>query len=82
MSGKQRRLKAEEIIGILTTNGFKKVSQKGSHQKWKNYTTGKQVIVPFSPNLAAPPAKRKLLASTAYPWFWLNQGWSKPFAFV
>lgn len=47
MSNKQRRLKADEIIKILSANGFEKVSQKGSHQKWKNYGKGKQVIMPY-----------------------------------
>jgi len=44
---KQKRLKADEIIKILSANGFEKAGQKGSHQKWKNNTTGKQVIVPY-----------------------------------
>jgi predicted RNA binding protein YcfA (HicA-like mRNA interferase family) len=44
---RRKRLSAREVAGILTAHGFVLVSQKGSHQKWKNYTTGKQVIVPF-----------------------------------
>ncbi|WP_184747509.1 type II toxin-antitoxin system HicA family toxin [Spirochaeta isovalerica] len=28
-------------------HGFEEVSQKGSHQKWKNFKTGYQIIVPF-----------------------------------
>ena len=44
---KRKRLTAKEVIKILSTHGFEKVSQKGSHQKWKNYSTGKQVIVPY-----------------------------------
>ncbi len=47
MSPKQKRFTAEEIIKILIAQGFKKISQKGSHQKWKNYNTGKKVIVPY-----------------------------------
>lgn len=47
MTEKQKRLKAEEIIKILSAHGFEKVRQKGSHQKWKNYETEKQVIVPY-----------------------------------
>ena len=47
MTEKQKRLKAEEIIKILSAHGFEKVRQKGSHQKWKNYETEKQVIVTY-----------------------------------
>jgi predicted RNA binding protein YcfA (HicA-like mRNA interferase family) len=48
VTAKRRRLKPDEIIRILKAHGFEKVSQKGSHQKWKNYTTGNQVIVPYA----------------------------------
>lgn len=47
MSPKQKRLTPDEVIKILKRNQFEKISQKGSHQKWKNYDTGKQVIVPY-----------------------------------
>jgi predicted RNA binding protein YcfA (HicA-like mRNA interferase family) len=40
------RYTSEEVIKILQTNGFVMVSQRGSHQKWRNTNTGKQVIVP------------------------------------
>ena len=46
MSPKFPRLKALEIIRVLRKNGFVHVSTKGSHQKWRNETTEKQVIVP------------------------------------
>jgi predicted RNA binding protein YcfA (HicA-like mRNA interferase family) len=42
---KQKRLSAREVVRILAAHSFELVSQKGSHQKWKNYVTGKQVIV-------------------------------------
>jgi predicted RNA binding protein YcfA (HicA-like mRNA interferase family) len=32
---------------VLKTNGFSLVSQRGSHQKWRNPQSGKQVIVPY-----------------------------------
>ncbi|MEW5814566.1 MAG: type II toxin-antitoxin system HicA family toxin [Spirochaetota bacterium] len=47
MSPQKKRLTPDEMIKILSSHGFEKISQKGSHQKWKNYSTGKQVIVPF-----------------------------------
>ena len=47
MSPKYRRLTSEQIIRILKRNNFRKISQKGSHQKWRNNFTGHQVIVPY-----------------------------------
>ena len=41
------RLKADEVVRILHHYSFVLVSQRGSHQKWRNYSTGKQVIVPY-----------------------------------
>ena len=35
------------IIKYLKKNGFKKVSQNGSHVKMKNESTGVMVIVPY-----------------------------------
>ena len=54
MPGKQKRLAANEVIRVLSANGFEKVSQKGSHQKWKNYSTLKQIIVPYHRGKALP----------------------------
>ena len=47
MPRKVARLKASEIIGILQKHNFVLISQRGSHQKWRNHITGKQVIVPY-----------------------------------
>ena len=47
MARKLPRLEANEIIKILQQHGFILVSQRGSHQKWRNDDTGKQVIVPY-----------------------------------
>lgn len=47
MAQKLPRLKADEITKILQQHGFILVSQRGSHQKWRNQNTGKQVIVPY-----------------------------------
>ncbi|MBV9763177.1 MAG: type II toxin-antitoxin system HicA family toxin [Acidobacteriaceae bacterium] len=41
------RLTADQVIGTLKHHGFLLVGQSGSHQKWRNATTGKQVIVAF-----------------------------------
>jgi predicted RNA binding protein YcfA (HicA-like mRNA interferase family) len=47
MAQKLPRLQANEVIKILQRNGFVLVSQRGSHQKWRNSLTVKQVIVPY-----------------------------------
>jgi predicted RNA binding protein YcfA (HicA-like mRNA interferase family) len=47
MTGKYPRLKADEVIKVIERHGFILISQKGSHQKWRNSNTGKQVIVPL-----------------------------------
>ena len=47
MAQKLPRLKADEIIKILQQHGFILISQRGSHQKWRNNSTGKQVIAPY-----------------------------------
>ena len=47
MAQKLPRLKVDEIIRVLQQHGFILISQRGSHQKWRNTNTGKQVIVPY-----------------------------------
>ena len=47
MAPKQLRLKAQQVTKILQRHGFVLVSQRESHQKWRNPHTGKQVIVPY-----------------------------------
>jgi predicted RNA binding protein YcfA (HicA-like mRNA interferase family) len=39
------RLTSDQVIDILRHYGFLRVGQSGSHQKWRNPTTAKQVIV-------------------------------------
>ena len=39
------RLNAVQVTAILRRHGFSLTSQSGSHQKWRNPATGKQVIV-------------------------------------
>ncbi len=46
MAGKIPRLTAFEVTKILEHYSFTLISQHGSHQKWRNTQTGKQVIVP------------------------------------
>lgn len=40
-------LTPREMIKLLKKNGFREVSQNGSHVKLKNQKTGRQVIVPY-----------------------------------
>jgi predicted RNA binding protein YcfA (HicA-like mRNA interferase family) len=47
MARKLPRLQANEVVKILQRHGFALISQRGSHQKWWNDDTGKQVIVPY-----------------------------------
>lgn len=47
MSEKQKRLTANEVIKIIYNHGFEKVSQKGSHQKWKHPETKRVIIIPY-----------------------------------
>ena len=41
------RLTADRVILILRRNGFTLAGSAGSHQKWRNASTAKQVIVPY-----------------------------------
>lgn len=41
------RLKASEVIDIIQHHGFVFITQRGSHQKWRNHESGKQVIIPI-----------------------------------
>lgn len=40
-------LTPREMIKLLKKNGFREMSQNGSHVKLKNQKTGRQVIVPY-----------------------------------
>ncbi|MDZ4857546.1 MAG: type II toxin-antitoxin system HicA family toxin [Candidatus Hydrogenedentes bacterium] len=46
MSPRVRRLTAREVESLLSRFDFRLVSQRGSHRKWRNETTRRQVIVP------------------------------------
>jgi len=41
------RLTADQVIRILKAHQFALAGQSGSHQKWRNAATGKQVIVAY-----------------------------------
>jgi len=41
------RLTARQVVAVLNRHGFERVSSSGSHQKWRNRETRKQVIVAF-----------------------------------
>jgi predicted RNA binding protein YcfA (HicA-like mRNA interferase family) len=47
MADRLPRLTATEVTKILERHNFALISQHGSHQKWRNYQNGKQVIVPY-----------------------------------
>jgi predicted RNA binding protein YcfA (HicA-like mRNA interferase family) len=47
VGGKIRPFNARALTQLLSRYGFQLISQKGSHQKWRNLETGRQVIVPF-----------------------------------
>ncbi len=43
---RMRRLTSKEVEKLLKKYGFELISQKGSHQKWRNIELGLQVTVP------------------------------------
>ena len=47
MSSENPLLVAVEVIRVIRNHGFFEISQRGSHQKWRNPVTNKQVIVPL-----------------------------------
>ncbi len=46
MGERIRRMTAREVETLLRRYGFRLISQKGSHRKWRNENLGLQVIVP------------------------------------
>ncbi|TMP93216.1 MAG: addiction module toxin, HicA family [Verrucomicrobia bacterium] len=43
----------KEVVRVLRKHGFRQVSQKGSHQKWR-HANGRQVIVAMHGNKPIP----------------------------
>ena len=52
MSSKYPVLPPKDIISVMTKLGFYKVSQKGSHAKYKNIDSGKVFIIPIHNEIA------------------------------
>ena len=52
MSSKYPILPPSKVISVLLKFGFIKVSQKGSHAKYKNILTGKICIIPIHNEVA------------------------------
>lgn len=52
MSSKYPVLPPSQIINALSKLGFEKISQKGSHVKYKNSTTQKIFIIPMHKEIA------------------------------
>ena len=52
MSSKYPVLPPKDIIKVLNSLGFKKISQKGSHVKYKNFISGKVCIIPMHYEIA------------------------------
>ena len=46
MAARTRRMTAREVETLLRRHGFRAISQKGSHRKWRHAESGLQVIVP------------------------------------
>jgi mRNA interferase HicA len=40
------RLTSNQVTSVLKQSGFRLAGSSGSHQKWRNQDSGKQVIVP------------------------------------
>jgi len=74
MGEKILRLTAKEVERLLSKYGFVLVSQKGSHRKWRNQISSRQVIVPYHGNQALPLGTlRNILTNAEIPDFeWKN----------
>lgn len=46
MPARARRMTARQVETVLPRYGFRRLSQKGSHRKWRHPESGLQVIVP------------------------------------
>lgn len=75
MSGEKfRRFTAKEVERLLAKYSFELVSQKGSHRKWRNQNSGRQVIVPYHSGKTLPLGTlRNILINAEIPEFeWKN----------
>ena len=68
MGEKIRLFTARDLERLLARYGFVLISQKGSHRKWGNLSTGRQVIVPAHAGRALPLGTlRNILANSEIP---------------
>jgi predicted RNA binding protein YcfA (HicA-like mRNA interferase family) len=68
MGEKIRQFTARELERLLIRFGFILISQKGSHKKWRNLSTGRQVIVPSHSGRNIPLGTlRSILTSSQIP---------------
>ncbi len=68
MGGKIRVFTASEIERLLAKHGFELISQKGSHRKWRNLDSGRQVIVPSHGGKSLPIGTvRNILSNSEIP---------------
>jgi len=54
MGEKIRQFTAKELERLLSRYGFFHIGQKGSHRKWRNFETGRRVVVPSHAGRALP----------------------------
>ncbi len=65
MGGRVRPFSAKQLERLLSRFGFELLSQKGSHQKWRNPNTGRQVIVPYHGGRDLPLGTLRNILTTA-----------------
>jgi predicted RNA binding protein YcfA (HicA-like mRNA interferase family) len=65
MGEKFRQFTAKELERLLSRYGFIQISQKGSHRKWRNFETGRRVIVPFHAGRNLPLGTLRNILTTA-----------------
>lgn len=46
---------ASQVLKVPRKHGFALVAQSGSHQKWRNPASGRQVILPYHRGRTLPP---------------------------
>ena len=63
--GRIRQMKADEVEKILKRYGFVRVSQKGSHRKWKNVERRLQAIVPYHKGRTVPSGTLRSIMTKA-----------------
>ncbi|MGI8641907.1 MAG: type II toxin-antitoxin system HicA family toxin [Pyrinomonadaceae bacterium] len=74
MGEKIRRYAAQEIERLPAKYGFELISQKGSHRKWRDPISGRQVIMPYHSGRTLPLGTlRNILINAEIPEFeWKN----------